>query len=280
MSSKVMIVVLFAALLHAAWNFLVKREADKYLSMSAVVIGHAPFAGVALIISPLPGMESLPYLIISAFLHAGYQFFLLNSYRFGDLSQVYPLARGVAPMIVAGISLFLMGIDLSWIEISAIITIGTGIMSLSLMRYHDGRRNGQAAFLALTTGGFIAGYSLVDGMGAREAGTAFGFYGCLSMINALVFAIIMKRMRPGLLTKLISPHWRLSLAGGGASFLAYSMVIWAFTQSPIALVTALRETSILFALLFGAFFLKERIDIMKILATILTLFGVAMLRIS
>ena len=117
-------------------------------------------------------------------LHTGYQLFLLNSYRIGDLSQVYPLARGVAPLIVAGISVILLGINLSQFELAAIVTIGTGIMSLTLARRSDGMRNVRAASLAIITGGFIAAYSLVDGLGARQAGTALGFYSWLSIINA------------------------------------------------------------------------------------------------
>lgn len=280
MSATVTMIVLFAALLHASWNFLVKRVADKHLSMSAVVIGHAPFALAALLSTSLPKIESVPYLLTGAMLHVGYQLFLLNSYRIGDLSQVYPLARGVAPLIVAGISVVLLGVNLSWLEISAVITIGAGIMSLSLVRRSDGLRNVRAASLAIITGCFIASYSLVDGLGAREAGTALGFYGWLSMINVLVFAVVMRITKPGTVTMVFCQSWRLSLVGGGASFFAYAMVTWAFTMAPIALVTALRETSIVFALLFGVFFLRERLDLMKVGATMLTLLGVGLLRIN
>ncbi|MCK5835702.1 MAG: hypothetical protein KAH09_00425, partial [Desulfobacula sp.] len=198
MSFFVMIIVLFAALLHASWNFLVKRMDDKYLSMSGVVIGHTPFAIAAILYAPLPDPDSLPYLISGVMLHVGYQLFLLNSYRLGDLTQVYPLARGVAPLFVAIISVILLGVSLSWAELSAIFVIGTGIMSLALVGHYNNPGNGHAASLAILTGGFIAAYSLVDGSGAREAGTALGFYGWLSTINALIFAGIMGVTRPGL----------------------------------------------------------------------------------
>jgi drug/metabolite transporter (DMT)-like permease len=279
MPLTVMSIVLFAALLHASWNFLVKSTEDKYLSMTAVVVGHTPFAVAALSFAPLPRIESLPYLLAGAVLHVGYQLFLLASYRVGDLSQVYPLARGVAPLIVAGISVTLLKVHLSWIELVAVITIGTGIMSLALVRRSDGLRNGQAACLAIITGGFIASYTLVDGMGAREAGTALGFYGWLSSMNALIFAAIMGVVRPGLVKKVVCREWRFALAGGGASFGAYAIATWAFTVAPIALVAALRETSIVFALLLGIFVLKERLDPMKVLATLCTMLGVGLLRV-
>lgn len=280
MSFPIMIVVLLAALLHASWNFLVKRNDDKHLSMSAVVLGHTPFALIALLFAPLPNPESLPYLLIGAGLHVGYQLFLLASYRIGDLSQVYPLARGSAPLMVAGVSVTLLGVHLSRIELTAVAAIGTGIMSLALVRRSDGLRNGRAASLAFITGGFIASYSLVDGLGAREAGTALGFYGWLSAVNGVVFAAIMRTVQPGIVTRVVRKDWRLALGGGGASFLAYAMVTWAFTVAPIPLVTALRETSIVFALLLGVFVLKERLDLAKVLATVWTMLGIGLLRVN
>ena len=210
----------------------------------------------------------------------GYQWFLLTSYRFGDLSQVYPLARGSSPLIVAVISVIFLGVHLSWLELTAVTTIGTGIMSLALVRRTDGLRNGRAALMAIITGGFIASYSLVDGLGAREAGTAIGFYGCLSLVNAAIFATTMRIFRPGTVTRMVCGDWRLALRGGGASFFAYAMVIWAFTMAPIPLVTALRETSIIFALFLGVFVLNERLDLMKVFATACTLLGVGLLRIN
>ena len=275
-----MIVVLMAALLHASWNLLVKRTEDKHMSMSAVVFGHLPFAAIALLCTSSPKLDSLPYVIAGAVLHTGYQLFLLYSYRIGDLSQVYPLARGVAPLFVAGISVLLLGVKLSQFELAAIVTIGAGIMSLTLVRRSDGLRNGHAASMAVITGGFIAAYSLVDGLGAREAGTAVGFYSCLSILNAIIFAAIMRIIRPGLIKKVVYRNWRLVFGGGCASFTAYALIIWAFTQAPIALVTALRETSIIFALLLGVFVLKERLDLIKIFATMLTMLGVGMLRVN
>jgi drug/metabolite transporter (DMT)-like permease len=280
MSPFVMIAVLFAALLHASWNFMVKRTDDKHRSMGAVVLGHLPFAIAVLFFAPIPRTGSIPYIITGIFLHTGYQLFLLNSYRIGDLSQVYPLARGIAPLIVAVISALFLAVDLSWFELSAIAMIGTGIISLALTRRSDGLRNGRAAVMAAITGGFIAAYSLIDGMGAREAGTALGFFGWLSIGNTLIFAVIMRITRPGLIKNIILRDWRLAVLGGGSSYTAYALIIWAFTLAPIALVTALRETSIIFALFLGVFVLKERLDLVKMFATLLTMIGVGLLRVS
>lgn len=276
----VFIAVICAALLHATWNAVVKGGRDKHLGMTAIVLGHAPLAALALPFVPIPAIQSWPWLAAGILLHLGYQFFLLASYRIGDLTQVYPIARGTAPLLVAAVSILFLGVELSPAELLAIAVIGIGIMSLSLVRQSDGLRNGRAAAMAFATGCFIASYSLVDGLGARQAGTAVGFYAWLSLINALIFALIMGLRRPGLLRRLPAEAKRAFLFGGSASFVAYALVIWSFTQAPIALVTALRETSIVFALLIGVFFLKERLDLIKLASTAMTLSGAILLRFS
>ena len=171
MSTTVFLAVIGAAVLHATWNALVKGGADKYTGMAAVVLGHLPLALMSLAFVPAPAPQSYGYLLVGILLHAGYQLFLLQSYRVGDLTQVYPIARGSAPLIVALVSVTLLGVALAPLEILAILIIGAGILSLSLTRKADGLRNGKAALFALGTGVFIASYSLVDGIGARLAGT-------------------------------------------------------------------------------------------------------------
>lgn len=280
MSTAVFVAVIAAAVLHAVWNALVKGGADKHLSMAAVVLGHVPIAIIVLQFAPLPAPESWPYVLSGIVLHTGYQFFLLYSYRLGDLTQVYPIARGTAPLLVAAISVIFLGVHLQPLEMLAILIIGAGIMSLSLVRGKDGSRNVNAATLAFITGCFIAAYSLIDGMGARLSGTVLGFYAWLSISNAIVFAIFIAITKPGLLTQIPKKAKRVFLIGGSASYVAYALVIWAFTQAPIPIVTALRETSIVFALLIGVFFLKEKLDLAKVFSTMVTLLGAALLRFS
>jgi len=280
MSLTVFLAVLAAAVLHATWNTLVKSTGDKHLSMLAVVMGHLPIALVIVPFAPLPAPESWPYVAASAALHVGYQIFLLMSYRVGDLTQVYPIARGTAPLLVAVITVVFLGEHLTMLELAAILMIGTGIMSLSLVRQRDGMRNAKAGLLAFTTGCFITGYSLVDGLGARLAGTPVGFYAWVTFGNVLVFSAYSAVTRPGLITAVPIRAKRVLIIGGGASYLAYALVVWAFTHAPIALVTALRETSIVFALLLGVFVLKEKLDLAKFLSTAITLFGAALIRLS
>lgn len=280
MSTLVFVAVIGAAVLHAGWNALVKGGADKTMSMGAVVLGHMPLALIALPFVPMPAIESMPYLAAGILLHVGYQLFLLKSYEIGDLTQVYPIARGAAPLIVALFSVAVLGIQLSSIQMLAILIIGCGIISLALVRKADGLRNGNAAVLALITGLFIAAYSLVDGLGARIAGTSLGFYSWLAIGNGLIMAAYLAVKSPMTIGVIATKGRGVFLFGGGASFVAYAIVTWAFTQAPIALVTALRETSIVFALLIGVFFLKERLDLIKVFSTLTTLLGAALLRFA
>ncbi|SHJ47809.1 EamA-like transporter family protein [Shimia gijangensis] len=280
MSTTVFFAVIGAAILHASWNALVKGGADKYVGIAAVAIGHVPFAVVALMFVPTPAAESFGYLAAGILLHVGYQLFLLQSYKVGDLTQVYPIARGSAPLIVALVSVTVLGVVLVPMEIAAILIIGVGILSLSLTRHADGMRNNKAALFALGTGVFIASYSLIDGIGARLAGTSVGYYAWLSIGNAAIMVVYFLILRPVTLTDMARHGRKVFFIGGGASFVAYALVTWAFTQAPIALVTALRETSIVFALLIGVFFLKERLNLAKLLSTFVTLLGAALLRFA
>ena len=280
MTTLVFFAVLLAALLHATWNALIKGASDKHVSMTSVVLGHVVAAVVLFPFVDLPKFESWPYLLGGALLHTGYQFFLLSSYRVGDFTQVYPMARGSAPLMVAMVSVLFLGVELNSAELLGVAVIGCGIISLVFVRNSEGLQNRQAALMALGTGVFIASYSLVDGLGARVAETALGFYVWMTTLNAALFALLIERVEPGTVRKSVTSDWRFALFGGGASFAAYALAIWSFTQAPIALVTALRETSIVFALLIGVVFLKERLNLVKLLSTAITLFGAVLLRIA
>lgn len=280
MSTPVFLAVILAALLHATWNAVVKGGTDKHVSMTAVVIGHLPFALAVLPFVPSPAPESLPYLAAGIALHFGYQLFLLYSYKAGDLTQVYPIARGSAPLIVAAISVLFLGVTLSGMELLAIAVIGIGILSISLTRHQTGARNPRGAGLALITGCFIAAYSLVDGTGARVAGSPLGFYGWLAIGNAAVMAAFMAATSPTTLRDVALTAKRVFFLGGAASFGAYALVMWAFTKAPIPIVTALRESSIIFALIIGVLVLREKLNLAKLASTAFTLIGVALLRLA
>jgi drug/metabolite transporter (DMT)-like permease len=280
MTTQIFLIVIAAAILHAVWNASVKDSGDKFVNMAAVILGQAPLAALSLLFVPAPMIECLPYLLAGIALHVGYQFFLPLSYKYGDLTLVYPIARGIAPLIVASISVLFLGVELNTAEIVGVLTIGAGIMSLALVRKSDGQRNSKAVVLALITGCFIASYSLVDGTGARIAGTAVGFYGWLAIGSTFGYSAILTLWNPAIIRQALLTRKLKGFLGGSASFVAFALVIWAFTQAPIALVTALRETSIIFALLIGVFVLKEKLDLLKLVSTMITVAGAIMLKFS
>lgn len=278
MSLTVFFIVITAALLHAVWNAAVKGSSDKLLGMTAIVFGHMIPAAIALLFVELPSAQSLPYMIGGVIFHFGYQVFLLSAYKIGDFTQVYPIARGTGPLIVTLVSVLFLGVVLSVYELVAIGLIVTGIMSLSIVRQGDGLRNPKAALMALTTGCFIAGYSLIDGLGARVSGSAVGFMSVLMLINGVVFFIYLLFKDKAMILRVPREAKLIALGGGVASYVAYVLVVWAFTQAPIPLVTALRETSIIFAVLIGVFVFRERLNLAKVLAVMLSLAGAGLLR--
>lgn len=164
----------------------------------------------------------------------------------------------------------------------AIMLVVLGILSLTLVHRTSGVRNPAAVGMALATGVFIAGYSLVDGMGARAAGTALGYWSWSAIGSGVIFFLWAAMFQRSSVKTAVTDRKLLlfGLAGGTASYLAYAIVVWAFTHAPIALVTALRETSIVFALLIGVGVLKEPLNLIKLLSTALTIGGVFVLRLS
>jgi drug/metabolite transporter (DMT)-like permease len=278
MSLTVFIVVIFAAFLHATWNAMVKNEKDKYLAVSGIVFGHVPASIVVIFFIPSPSVESIPYIILSAILHNGYQWFLLSAYKFGDYTKVYPIARGSAPIFVSIVSLIFFAVVLSRYELLGIAVICLGILSLS---FQDSTSitNRKAIIYALITGSFIMGYSITDGYGARISASILSYMGWSFILNAFLFAILLNfKKQPGIITRVAKDGKFIFFVGGTISYLVYAIIVWGFTQAPIPVVTALREISIVFALLIGTFFLKEKFTYLKTTAVLTIFFGVILLK--
>tara|TARA_Y100000310_G_scaffold28933_1_gene27516 strand:+ start:1048 stop:1890 length:843 start_codon:yes stop_codon:yes gene_type:complete len=278
MSLTVFIVVIFAAFLHATWNAMVKNEKDKYLAVSGIVFGHVPASIVVIFFIPSPSVESIPYIILSAILHNGYQWFLLSAYKFGDYTKVYPIARGSAPIFVSIVSLIFFAVVLSRYELLGIAVICLGILSLS---FQDSTSitNRKAIIYALITGSFIMGYSITDGYGARISASILSYMGWSFILNAFLFAILLNfKKQPGIITRVAKDGKFIFFVGGTISYLVYAIIVWGFTQVPIPVVTALREISIVFALFIGTFFLKEKFTYLKTTAVLTIFFGVILLK--
>ena len=186
MDLNVFIAVIFAAFLHATWNGMVKSHEDKYVAVASIVLGHVPASLIIIYFMPLPTLESLPYIITSAFIHQGYQWFLLTAYRYGDYTKVYPIARGSGPVIVTIVSSLFLGVILSGYELIGIVIVSIGILSLSFQN-SKALRNKKAIFFALLTGLFIGLYSMIDGYGARVSMSPLSYIGFSFILNALMF---------------------------------------------------------------------------------------------
>ena len=284
MDIKVFLAVIFAAFLHALWNSMVKSHKDKHVAVAAIVLGHIPASLIIIFLVPMPAIESLPYIIASAIIHQGYQWFLLTAYRHGDYTRVYPIARGTGPIVVTVVLLLFFGVKLSLYELLGIIIISIGILSLSAQDRHSffpwiARKNARAISFALLTGLFIGGYSIVDGYGARASFSPLSFMGWSFVLNALIFPILLKIMNQADVVKRVFTEAKLLFwFGGTISYIVYAIVVWGFTQAPIPLVSALRETSVIMALLIGTVFLKERFTVFKTLSILIIFLGVVLLK--
>jgi drug/metabolite transporter (DMT)-like permease len=280
MDTTIFAAVLVAAFLHASWNAMVRGQGDKVVGMTSVVLGEGLFAIPGLLIGPSPDPASWPYVLASVVLHTGYGLVLIAAYRLGELTLVYPIARGSGPLIVAAASAALIGEALPAGASLAILVICAGIMSLGLVRSADGTFDMKAVGVALVVGCFIAAYSICDGIGARASGNAVAYWSWIAILDVLVFLVIGYVWKGGQLTGAMLANWRVVIVGGFACYVAYALVTWAFVHAPVALVTALRETSIVFALLIGVLFLRERLSLMKCASTFAVVAGAVLLRLS
>jgi drug/metabolite transporter (DMT)-like permease len=274
MSTLVLALVLCAALLHATWNALLKSSADPLGSLAVMTIGAGLGALPLILYLPLPLAASWPFIALSAVLHTGYNLFLIRAYRIGDFSQSYPIARGSSPLLVTLGATFFVGEQMSMMTLLGVILISVGIISLA----HVKNRNNLAGPLAaFTTGSFIAAYTITDGMGARAAGSALSYCGWLFVLDSIPLALIyLHKHRRFPLTLGGKETWT-ALGGGVMSLVAYGIVIWAVTLVPMGTVSALRETSVLFAALIGWLFLGEKLSMRRILSCLLITMGALVL---
>lgn len=281
MDLGVFLAVLAAAACHAGWNAIVKTGLDRFLSVALISLAVSAIATCAAPFVQVPSYAAWPWLALSVCLHTGYKLFLVQAYRAGDLAQVYPIARGTAPLLVTGVMAFAFGETPSMAAAFGITLLVAGIWLMSARGGRDlARLEGRAIAFALATSLFIAGYTLVDGLGARVNGDPHGFVVWLFLLEGpLVLAILLARRGAGVLRRL-APFWASGLAGGAMSLGAYWIVIWAMTVAPIALVAALRETSVLFALAISVTVLREPATRWRVLAALAILAGVGAIRLA
>lgn len=275
MTAPVLAIVLLAALLHALWNALVKVSGDRAVTLGLVATGHCVPALLLLPLVPVPAVAAFPFIIASTVIHWGYYYFLNTSYRYGDLSLIYPIARGTAPVMVALGALVWADETLSIQTWIGILIVSAGILVLAAIRHADTRGIGAA----LLTSAIIAAYSVVDGIGIRVSGSPIGYVTWLFVAEIFV-AVFVIGTRFDRVRAIGSKALCLGLVGGVTSGLAYALALFAKTLAPIGIVSAVRETSVIFAALIGVFWLGEGPAQRRLVAACIVAAGVVILALS
>lgn len=281
MENFVFLAVLFAAACHAGWNALIKVGLDPLSTTTLISLG----AGlVALALAPLVGLPAWaawPWLIASVIVHLCYFASLIESYRTGDLGQVYPIARGSAPLMTAAATTVFIGEKLSLVGWTGIFSLVAGVLLLSArggreLAEVDRRAIGFALFTALT----ICAYSVVDGIGARLSANPNAYSVWLFIgIAVVMLPYAIYRDGPDVIPA-VQRFWRRGLAGGALQLLSYGIAIWAMTAAPIAIVATLRETSVLFGAVIAVVVLKEPLRAARIVAACLIVCGLILIRLQ
>ena len=277
-SLGVTLAVLCAGFLHALWNALLKSAAgDPMLDTALIVVGSSAICMPILAFTPVPAAEAWPFLLSSMVVHWFYFGFLAAAYRRGDLSFAYPLMRGVAPLLVTLLGALFLAERLDAQTVLGIGLISAGIITIAW--FAAGHHTAAAAAFALGNAVIIAAYTLIDGAGARAAGSPWSYAIWLSWLEGfpILAWLLWTRGRPAL--AYLGQRWRRGLLGGAASIGAYAIVLWAMTLAPIAVVAALREVSVVFAALMGTLFLKESFGWRRLAGAVGVAVGVAALRL-
>lgn len=277
MSNTVFFVVLFAAFMHAAWNAMIKDRGDRFFSISSLGVAQGlmmlaltPFVGV-------PERAVWGWIAASALLHTGYKLFLIRAYSSGELGQVYPLARGSAPLLSSLIALLFLDETLGHFLWAGVIVLCAGIALMSFKGGATGNLDRNAVFWALGTSLFITGYTIVDAIGARQAQSAATYIVWMFVFDGLSIGVIYAAVRRGRIDD-VARELPFALMTALLSLGAYGLIIWAMTTAPIGAVAALRESSILFALAISSIFLKERVRGWRLVSAALILCGVVLMR--
>ena len=271
--------VLVAAACHASWNALIKIRLDPFLAIVLISALAGIVALPLLFFVPVPPAAAWPWLIASVITHVGYYIGLSSAYRIGDMGQVYPIARGTAPLMTAAGGALLLGENFSLIGWGGIVGLTCGVFLLSMRASGDlAHLNRRAVGFALFTAVTICCYSLVDGIGARTAGNAHAYALWLFVIDgAFITGIAIAWRGTGSIPEM-ARYWKSGLIGGVLSLVAYWIAIWAMTVAPIAMVAALRETSVLFAAAIAVVILKEPLRATRIVAAVLIVIGITLIR--
>ena len=279
MSPLVFSAVLFAALLHATWNALIKVSGDRLVIMGVTTATTSVLVIPLLFLLPAPAVASWPYLLASAGVHSIYMLVLVRAYGLGDFAQVYPVSRGSAPLLTAILGFVLLNETMDGLEIAGMLLIVTGIFGLALETSAGVLQLSRPAlFYSLLTGLCITAYSLVDGAGVRLSGNSLSFILWMFFLDGLLVPLVAYTRRPRrILIDTIRVVWKSAVLVSLLSTIGYALIVWAFNQERIAPVAVLRETSVLFAMMISFLFIKEAFSALRVLIVALILAGILLL---
>lgn len=280
MPPSVLAAILFAALLHAAWNVALKAQADTFMAALAVSGGAALLGALALPFLQAPLAASWPFIAASSMLQVAYYALLAAAYRHADIGHAYPLMRGLAPVFVALAGGALTGERLHGGQWSAIGLICAGGAALTLGARGQARGGPRAGALVLLTALVIAAYTLVGGLGVRRSGSPAAYTAWIFLCTGIGIAGASWRRTQGRLPAYLARHRALALLGGAATAGSYGIALWAMTQAPVAVVAALRETSIVFATAIALCILRERATTARLCGAGLVALGAAAMRVA
>jgi drug/metabolite transporter (DMT)-like permease len=276
LSPLVTMMVLGAALLHVAWNAIIKSSRDVLYDTALVAAGASLLSLPLLTLVPAPAGASWPYIAASAVIHTGYYAALVGSYRTGDLGHAYPIMRGTAPLLVALFGLAVLNDQPSASTWLGIVLISAGVLAIGLLQHTHSNRS--TTFWALGNALIIASYTLVDGIGVRLSGNAPGYVLWMFLLQGLPFVAFVLAWRRRAAMDYMHKYWPRGLASGICIITSYGIVLWAMTRAPVAAVAALRETSVIFAALLGSLVLKEPFGRNRIVGACAVAAGVIALR--
>lgn len=282
MTWPVVLAVLCGALLHAAWNALIKSSGDKAVDTALMHSLAALLALPLMLWIGLPPRGAWPYIAASLVVHVGYYIALVGAYRHGDLGLTYPIMRGCAPLLVALGSTTFIGESPSTVAWLGIVGITAGVALVGLARPGEALHHRKALAFAFANAAIIAVYTVVDGLGVRTSGNALRYVMVLFVLDGITYplGVWLRRSAESRaeIARYARGRWPVALLGGGASMGSYAIALWAMTRAPVASVAALRETSVLFAALLGTVLLKERFGLQRAAGTGVIVGGVMALR--
>ncbi|WP_393058666.1 EamA family transporter [Streptomyces sp. LN549] len=279
MTPLVAIAVLTAAFTHAGWNAIAHAIKDQLLSFTLISGGGLLIGAAAALFVPFPAAEAWPYLIVSAVLHVAYMLLLMRSFTLGDFGQMYPIARGTAPLVVTVLAAVFVGERPDGWATAGVAVASAGLVGLALwgIRGSGKRPHWPAILAALATGLAIAGYTTVDGVGVRASGSSLGYIAWLMILEGLAIPLYALHRRRSALPSQLRPYAVRGLLGAALSVTAYGLVLWAQTRAALAPVAALRESSIIVGAAIGTVFFKERFGAPRIAAAGLMVVGIGLM---